>query len=242
MAEDVHARLGIGRVRGKHGEHDTGGPEHDGDGAGLDDADAEGSGRLVARTGDLGRLVRRRQPLERDLERRADLLRPAAPADVEEQRPGGVGDVDRVLPGQPEADVVLREQDPPDPAVGLRFVAGEPQQLRRGEPGQRPVPGQLDQALEADAALDLGALGGGSLVVPEDRRPQNPVALAERDEPVHLAAEADRPFRQPGEHRLRGPPPVLGILLGPAGLRGRERVALLGRRDAARPRPRARCP
>ena len=68
----------------------------------------------------------RRQPLEGDLERRADLLRPAAPADVEEQRPGGVGDVDRVLPGEPESDVVLRQENPPDPGVGLRFVAREP--------------------------------------------------------------------------------------------------------------------
>ena len=38
------------------------------------------------------------------------------PADVEEQRPRGVGDVDRVLAGQPQADVVLRQQDVPDRA------------------------------------------------------------------------------------------------------------------------------
>ena len=38
--------------------------------------------------------------------------------------------------------------------------------------------------------LDLGALGCRPLVVPEDRGPQHAVAVAERDEPVHLPARA----------------------------------------------------
>ena len=42
-----------------------------------------------------------------------------------------------------------------------------------------------------DPPLDLLALGGGALVVPEDRGPDHPVALVEGDEPVHLAREAD---------------------------------------------------
>ena len=36
------------------------------------------------------------------------------------------------------------------------------------------------------------------------------------------------PSGQPREHRLRGAPPVLGILLGPARVRRRERIRLLG--------------
>ena len=57
--------------------------------------------------------------------------------------------------------------------------------------------------------------------------------LVEHDEPVHLAGEADR-GRLDGERRERGlggAPPVLGILLGPAGPRRREPVAALGPRD-----------
>ena len=56
-------------------------------------------------------------------------------------------------------------------------------------------------------------------------------SLVEHDEAVHLAREADRPLRQPREHGLGGAPPVLGLLLGPAGLRRRERVGLLGARE-----------
>ena len=59
-------------------------------------------------------------------------------ADVEEQRPRGVRDVGRVLAGQPEVDVVLRQQHPPDARVGLRLVAPQPEQLRRGEARRAP--------------------------------------------------------------------------------------------------------
>ena len=61
----------------------------------------------------------------------------------------------------------------------------------RREAGQRSVAGQLDQAREPDALLDLGALGRRPLVVPEDRRPQHPLVRVEGDEAVHLAGEAD---------------------------------------------------
>ena len=57
-----------------------------------------------------------------------------------------------------------------DAVVALGLVRAQPEQLRRGEAGERAVAGQLDQPLEPDPLLDLGALGGGALVVPEDRR------------------------------------------------------------------------
>ena len=44
--------------------------------------------------------------------------------DVEEQRPRGVRGVDRALAGQPEADVVLRQQHVPDPRVQSPARAG----------------------------------------------------------------------------------------------------------------------
>src|SRR5207237_1081119 len=113
------------------------------------DADPERRGGLVAGAGDLRRLVDGRQPLARDLERLEHLVAPAPPRHVEEERPRGVGDVDRVPPAQAEPHVVLRQEDVPDPRVRLRLVAAEPEELRRREPRQRAVPGQLDQPLEA---------------------------------------------------------------------------------------------
>src|SRR5438067_1035084 len=116
-----------------------------------------------------------------------------------------------------------------DRRVHVRLVAAKPEELRRGKPRQRAIARERDQPLEPDPLLDLGALGARALVVPEDRRPQQTLALAEHDEPVHLAAEPDRALRKPRERRLRGPPPVLRILLGPTRPRSRERISLLRR-------------
>src|SRR5262249_47883062 len=63
--------------------------------------------------------------------------------------------------------------------------------------------------------------------VPEDRRAQDLTVAVEHDEAVHLAGEPERPVREARANGLDRPPPVLGILLGPAGLRCRDRVALL---------------
>ena len=96
-------------------------------------------------------------------------------------------------------------------------MLAEPEQLGSREPGQGTVAGQFDQPVEPDARLDLGAFGRGSLVVPEDRRTQHLLVRPERDEPVHLPREADRPRGQASEARLGGAPPVLGILLAKPG-------------------------
>ena len=98
------------------------------------------------------------------------LVAPAPLRDVEQQRARGVGDVDRALAGQLQPHVVLGQHHVRDARVVVRLVLAQPQQLRRGEAGQRAVAGQLDEPVEADALLDLRALGGGALVVPEDRR------------------------------------------------------------------------
>ena len=81
-----------------------------------------------------------------------------------------------------------------------------------------------------DPALDLGALDGRPLVVPENRGADHTVAAVERDQAVHLPREPDpRDLAALGdlpERRLCRIPPVLGVLLRPAGLRRRERVAV----------------
>ena len=112
--------------------------------------------------------------------------------DVEEERAGRVGSVDRPLAGEPEAHVVLRQQDVLDAGEGLGLVVAQPQQLGRREAGEGAVSGQRDQPLDAQALLDLFALGRRALVVPEDRGPQHAALLVLHDEPVHLAGVADR--------------------------------------------------
>ena len=248
MAEGVQPRLRLGPVLVERGEDDTGRAEHDRERPRRRNADAERSRRLVARARDLRRLVHRRQPLAGKLERVEQLVAPAPVGDVEEKRPGRIGDVDRVLAGEAVAHVVLRQEDVTDPGVRLGLVPAEPEELRRREAGERAISGQLEQPVEAEPLLDLGAFRAGALVVPEDRGPKHVTVLVEDDEAVHLAREAERAVvPELAERRLRSQPPVFGILFGPARSRCRERVGALGtgehlagrrereRLDAARP-------
>ena len=102
------------------------------------------------------------------------------------------------------------------------------------KPGSARFPVSSIRRVEADPLLDLVALRSGALVVPEDRRPHDPVLRVERHEAVHLPREADPDDRPPPELRERGlarAPPVLRVLLGPAGPRRRERVGALRARD-----------
>jgi hypothetical protein len=166
------------------------------------------------------------------VQRAQHLLAPAPAGDVQQQRAGGVGDVGGVLSGEPEPDVVLGQGDARDLAVGVGLVVAQPQQLGRREAGQRAVAGQRDQLSEPDGGLDLLALGLGALIVPQDRGTQHAVFGVQRDQPVHLAAQADAGGvadgrGQLGQDGLGGAPPVPGVLLRPAGARGGQGVLRL---------------
>ena len=104
-------------------------------------------------------LERRRQPGPRDLERVEHLGRPVARGEVEQERSGAVGLVERVLAGQPEAHVVLGEQDVGDAAPDVRLVLPDPEELRRGEAGDGVVAGDARSSRSAPTSdADLVAL------------------------------------------------------------------------------------
>src|SRR5215813_6444195 len=120
------------------------------------------------------------------------LFRSPPPArDLEQERPGRVCRVDRPLAREAQADVVLGQHDAADPLVHLGLVPAQPEELRRREAGQRPVPGERDQTLEPDPLLDLRTLRGRALVVPQDRGAEHLPLLVEAHEAVHLAREAE---------------------------------------------------
>ena len=94
----------------------------------------------------LGRRARHRRALEHrwqprriELQSAYHFFAPGTSRDVEQQRAGSVGDVGRVLAAQAQAHVVLGKRDPRDLREHLGLVAAQPQELRRGEPRQRPV-------------------------------------------------------------------------------------------------------
>lgn len=83
----------------------------------------------------------------------------------------------------------------------------------------------------------------GAHVAPDERGANDIPALIEKDSAVHLAREADRGDVFAGQIRARkrfahggarDVPPILGLLLGPAYLRGGKGPMILrGRRDKA---------
>ena len=175
-----------------------------------------------------------------ELEGVEHLGRPAAVGDVEQQRPGGVGDVDRPLARQPQPDVVLRQHDAGDPAVDSGSWRRSQRSFGAVKPGQRPVARERDQPLEADALLDLGALGRRALVVPEDRRAARPDRRrrgrrGRASDPRGRCRRSRAPAPELGERGLRRAPPVLRVLLRPARPRRRERIAAARRRRRRSP-------
>ena len=83
--------------------------------------------RGVHDPGDRGALVGWREPRRVDPQLDHDLGRPIARREVEQQRPGPVGLVDRVVPRQPEPDEVLGQEQVSDPRPGLGLVLTDPE-------------------------------------------------------------------------------------------------------------------
>ena len=134
-------------------------------------------------------LVRPWQPRSIDLQGVHDLGRPISRGEIEQQRAGAVRLVQRVIAGEPQAQVVLGQQHVPDPAPDVWFVLADPHQLGRGQAGHGVVAGDLDEALGTDCGADEVALARSALVVPQDRRSEHLVRFVEHDQSVHLAGE-----------------------------------------------------
>ena len=96
------------------------------------------------------------------------LGRPAALADVQPQRAGGVGSVARLLAGHEQADVVLGQQHAARVLEHRRFVLAHPDELGRRETRHGDVAGDLPAARLG--LLERGALLFAATIVPENGR------------------------------------------------------------------------
>ena len=110
---------------------------------------------------------------------------------VEHQRPGSVGDVDGGFAGQAKADVVFREHDFADALPVFWLVLADPEKFGEREICQRRIASQLNQAGEADGALELFALGFGALVAPDESGSDDFAVFIKEDGAVHLAGKTD---------------------------------------------------
>ena len=261
MAEGVYRALRIGREGGIGDEVDTRGAERDKGGFGRRDADAGGAGRVVARAPRHDHVRRQAKVRGHGRQHAAAGLaalhkaghvgaskvrglehgvRPGAAGHVHPQGACGIGHVRHRLTGQQQPDVVLGQQHPRNLPEHFRLVLFDPQQLGRREPRHRDVAG--DPAAIGGAPLELGALRMAAAIVPQDGRPQHPVARIEQSGTMHLARQTESAhgpvfgwmggadFRQ---RRDGGAPPVLRVLLRPQRLRARDRHGAAGLTDDA---------
>jgi hypothetical protein len=172
---------------------------------------------------------------------------PAAMGDVEEQRAGGVAHFGCQFTRQTQPQIILGQQEVAQALVEVRLVAAEPKELGRGEAGEGGVADHLNErGSAAGAAFDLGAFGGGALVVPEQRGPQHLMGAIQEDRAMHLPAQPDAANLVAAQSR-RGQggldagdgaaPPILGLLLRPAGMRMGRRMLGGGRGQDGAVRP-----
>ncbi len=97
-----------------------------------------------------------------------DFFRPLARADIEEGGAGGVAVLGYELSGEPEIQVVVREQDVADAGEVFGFVIFQPEELRDRVAGERDDAEAFEAGLRAAEHFDeLGVFGGGFGVVPE---------------------------------------------------------------------------
>src|SRR5579875_931974 len=155
---------------------------------------------------------------------------------IEQTGPGGVRDLHCRDAGEQKANVIFGQEHEPRLRVYLRLVIAYPQQLWRGEAGQRRITDILDKLARADLLGDPAALCVAALVGPDDTGTQNAILAIQQHNTVHLAgeahpahirsvhAEASRRHQARANGRRGRLPPVVGILLRPAGLRMKERI------------------
>ena len=135
--------------------------------------------------------------------------------------------------------MILGQQDHRHPGAIIRLLAGEPEELRRGEARHGGDAG--DAAEIRDGPVQRFGVGGGAPVIPQDRRPDHMVRCVEEDGTMHLAGKADRLHLAPGFSRIAAQmreraqgrlPPDFGILFRPERpwMLGRHRFAGMGER------------
>src|SRR5579875_1627649 len=130
-----------------------------------------------------------------------------------------------LLTGEQKANLIFGQEHEPRLRVYLRLVIAYPQQLWRGEAGQRRITDILDKLARADLLGDPAALCVAALVGPDDTGTQNAILAIQQHNTVHLAgeahpahirsvhAEASRRHQARANGRRGRLPPVVGILL-----------------------------
>ena len=160
-------------------------------------------------------------------------LRPAFMLYIKKQHTGRVGIVAGVNAGELVGQVVLWKHDLRNFPKVFRLVFTHPEKLRRGEAREGDVGRQRRKLVLADNVIEVVDLFGRASVVPQNRQTDDVVLRVQRNKAVHLTACADtcylicikavQQLRNAGHDRI---PPILGLLLRPAGMREDQGILL----------------
>ena len=128
-------------------------------------------------------------------------------------------------------DVILGQHDFADARKLVRFILPHPEDLGSGKAGECDIGGSLAEHIPADLFIQIIDLLLRSSVIPENRRTDHFILIVQHHKAVHLSAGADAGYlrcvltlqklRNAFQNRFF---PVLRILLGPAGMREKERI------------------
>ena len=150
---------------------------------------------------------------------------------VKQQHAGGVGVIAGVDARELVGQVVLREHDLCDLFEVFRLVFAHPEELRGGEAREGNVRRQSRELVLADGIVEVVDLLKRASVIPQNRRANDVVGCVQRNKAVHLPAGADacnftcvKAAQQLGNTGHNCAPPVLGLLLRPAGVWEDERI------------------
>ena len=154
-------------------------------------------------------------------------FRPCALAGIEPGGPGRIRHFGNMLTGQPQAKVILGQQDPIDLLENIGFVFSHPGEFRGCKTWKDNIASQRPE-------LRIGVQRQGLLVaariVPENARAQHLVIVIQKRRAVHMTGEADAldggqflgmSGFQPGDRLFRGADPIGRVLFRPARMRPR---------------------
>ena len=211
LASKAQAQRGGGRVRAADGDGDPG-------------RQAERSGRVFAQaTGRRFRFRQRCQPRSIDPQPPAEVVGPGASPQVEQECRRRVRYVAAYFAGEASPQGVLGLDDPARPVPDLGLVVGDPHDLGGREADVGTVARAGYELVARDPLLDLGRLGVGAPVRPDQRRPDRRSRGVEEDGAVHLTGHPEGfharvtqggAGQQLGHRQPQRVPPAVGILLG----------------------------
>ena len=143
------------------------------------------------RPDDFMRRARFRQDFRRQFQPLQHFFRPSEPPDIKQRRAARVARIRHAPAGQPELDVIFRQQQRVNAPEQRRFMAGKPEQRRGHEAGIHRIPDRATQAVHAHDVVNMAGFRRAALIRPDNRRAQAAAVPIQKNRPVHLAGKTE---------------------------------------------------